>query len=100
MENTKKHFFLKLNPPRTDFMQTMTEEERSAMQQHVAYWKQYVDNGTMLILGPVFDPKGGYGIGIVEVDDEQILSELQKNDPALKIGNTYETYPMRAVRKI
>jgi hypothetical protein len=34
----KKHFFLKLNPPRTSFMHDMTDEERRIMQKHVEYW--------------------------------------------------------------
>ena len=33
----KKFFALRLNPSRADFIQTMTEEEKSIMQQHGAY---------------------------------------------------------------
>ena len=54
---TKLHFFLKLNPPRASFTIDMTDEEKLVMQHHVNYWKTYVDNGTVLVLGPVFDPK-------------------------------------------
>ena len=92
----KKHFVLYLVPARADFMQTMTDEEKNVMQQHVAYWASYMEQGIMLILGPVFDPKGGYGLGIVAVDSEEQLLSLMANDPASKI-NTYEYYPMRAV---
>ena len=95
----KKHFFLKLNPPRPSFMMDMTEDEKSIMQQHVAYWQKYSNDGTMLVFGPVFDPKGGYGVGIMAVDSEEHLKQLLANDPANGLNN-YEFYPMRAVTKV
>jgi hypothetical protein len=94
----KLHFFLKLVPPRPTFTIDMTNEERIVMKQHVSYWKPYVDNGLVLVLGPVLDPKGGYGIAIVGVDDETQLETLITNDPANGL-NTYEIYPMRASSK-
>ena len=98
MGNSKKDFFLKLNPSRLSFMNDMTEEEKSIMQKHVAYWAPYVNDGTVIVLGPVMDPNGGYGIAVVRVDDENQLNMLIKNDPAIGIS-TYEVYPMRAVSK-
>jgi uncharacterized protein YciI len=92
----KKHFAVYLNPSRSDFAQTMTEEERNIMQQHVAYWTEYSKQGIMLVFGPVMDPKEVYGLGIVAVDSEEQLKSLIENDPASKINN-YEYYPMRAV---
>ena len=68
------------------------------MLQHVAYWKPYVENGTMILMGPVADPKGGYGVGILAVDSEEELQNLIANDPANGL-NTYEVHPMRVVRK-
>ena len=95
----KKNFFLKLNPPRHTFMQDMTDDERITMQKHVAYWQPYVQDGTVIVLGPVMDPKGGYGIAIVAVDTEEQLSDIISKDPANGM-NSYEVYPMRAVTKI
>jgi uncharacterized protein YciI len=92
----KKYFAIKLIPSRPTFAQDMTPEERAIMQEHVAYWKPYMDNGIMLVLGPVLDPKGAYGFGIVAVDDESEVVTLTQNDPATRI-NTYEYYPMFAV---
>ena len=99
MNTVKKSFFLKLNPPRASFMADMTEEERSIMKQHVDYWAQYVNNGTVVVLGPVMDPKGGYGVAVVRVDTDEELNELLTNDPANGL-NSYEFYPMRAVTKL
>ena len=95
----KKHYFLKLIARRPDFAQTMTDEERAVMQKHVAYLKEYLDKGIMLIYGPVFDPAGAYGIGVMEVTDESEVRDLIANDPAAEI-NRYEFYPMRAVTKL
>ena len=94
----KKHFFLKLNPPRASFTIDMTDDERAIMRQHVAYWKPYVDDGTVIVLGPVADPKGGYGIAVVVVDSEEQLDEIVAKDPANGL-NRYEIHPMRAVTK-
>jgi uncharacterized protein YciI len=98
MSTGKKHFFLKLNPPRPSFTKDMSEEERNIMQKHVAYWAPYVNDGTVIVLGPVMDPKGGYGVAVVEVENDEQLDQLITNDPANGL-NSYEIYPMRAVTK-
>ncbi len=46
-------------------MTTMTPEERTIMQSHVGYWSGKVASGNALVFGPVADPGGGYGIGIM-----------------------------------
>ena len=94
----KKNFFLKLNPPRPSFTVDMMEEEKLVMLNHVLYWQPYVDDGTVIVLGPVADPKGGYGIAIVSVNDEEHLNQLVVKDPANGLCS-YEIYPMRAVTK-
>ena len=76
----KKNFFLKLNPPRPTFKQDMTDDERNTMQKHVAYWQSYVQDGTVIVLGPVMDPKGGYGIAVVSVDTEEQLANIVSKD--------------------
>jgi uncharacterized protein YciI len=92
----KKYFALKLNPSRPDFAQTMSDEERFIMQQHAAYWRNFMSKGMVIAFGPVLDPKGTYGFGIVAVDDEQEVKDFIANDPADKI-NEYEYHPMLAV---
>jgi uncharacterized protein YciI len=90
------HYFLKLNPSRPTFAQDMTDEERGIMQQHVGYWAELMNKGIVIVFGPVFDPAGAYGMGVVEVENEEQLRELTGNDPAAKI-NKYEYWPMRAI---
>ena len=98
MQKDIQHYFLKLNPPRKSFMQDMTEDEKMIMQKHVAYWATYVKDGTVIVLGPVMDPAGGYGIAVLGVESEDRLLELIKNDPANGL-NHYEWHPMRAVTR-
>jgi hypothetical protein len=98
MSIEKKHFFLKLNPPRASFTMDMSEDEQNIMRMHVAYWAPYVNDGTAIVLGPVMDPKGGYGIAVVSVESEDQLNQIIANDPANGL-NTYEVYPMRAITK-
>ena len=92
----KKHFVLYLLPSRPDFAQTMTDEERSIMGEHVVYWTEKMKEGKVVAFGPVLDPESVYGLGIVAVDDEKEVTSFIKNDPAAKI-NTYEYFPMMAV---
>jgi uncharacterized protein len=98
MSTDKKSYFLRLNPPRASFTSDMTDDERAIMLKHVAYWKQYIEDGTCVVLGPVADPKGTYGIAVVQVESEAQLNIMIKNDPANGL-NIYEIYPMRAVIK-
>ncbi|MGZ3756772.1 MAG: YciI family protein [Mucilaginibacter sp.] len=92
----KKHFMLKLNPPRPTFAQDMSEEERSIMQQHVVYWRDLMNKDIALVYGPVIDPEGVYGLGIIAADSAEQVEELINNDPATGL-NQYEYYPMMAV---
>ena len=95
----KKHFFLKLIPSRPTFAQDMTDAERAIMMQHVAYWADLLNKGIAIVFGPVSDPKGTYGMGVIAVDSEEDVSTLTANDPAAKL-NKYEILPMaRAIHK-
>lgn len=91
-------FSLKLIPCRPTFSKDMTPEERAIMQQHVVYWKALMDKGKVIAFGPVLDPAGAYGLGIIEVDSEDEVKGFIADDPASTI-NTYEYYQMLAVVK-
>ena len=92
----KKYFAMHLLPCRPDFAFTMTEEERAVMMQHVAYWTEKMNDGKVVVFGPVMDPKGPYGLGVVIAENEQEITSFIENDPASKL-NKYEYFPMRAV---
>lgn len=79
-------------------MLDMTADEKAIMQKHVAYWTSLLNDGKVIVFGPVSDPKGGYGVGIASVHNEAELKSIVDADPANGL-NQYEYYPMRAVFK-
>lgn len=93
---TSTHFFCKLVPPRPDFMQTMNEAERDAMREHVAYWTDKVSTGNALLFGPVADPAGGYGIGVMKAENLNAMIALRDADPVMRAnaGFRYDIAPM------
>ena len=98
MNNPKQQYYLKLNPPRPTFMMDMTAEEKEIMQKHVEYWTKLMTENIAIVFGPVMDPKGVYGVGVVSVDTEEVLKWIISNDPANGL-NKYEYFPMRAMFK-
>ena len=77
----------------------MTDEERSIMFRHIEYWKPHIQSGTAIVIGLVGDPKGGFGVGVVQVENEEQLNNLITNDPANGL-NSYEIHPIRAMSKL
>lgn len=91
------YFLCKLLPPRPSFPQDMSALERKVMQEHVGYWTGLLQQGVAVAFGPVLDPKGAWGAGIVGVcGGEDELNALQANDPAIRagLGFGYEAHPM------
>jgi uncharacterized protein len=91
-----KYFFCKLVPPRGTFAQDMTPDERALMEQHVSYWQELMHSKKALAFGPVADPQGGYGIGIIAASDDAEMETLRANDPTIKAnqGFRFEALPM------
>lgn len=91
-------FFCKLIPNRATFPADMTPEEAAIMGKHVEYWTGLLLAGKVLGFGPVSDPAGAYGAGIVNVTDDAAMNDLCANDPAVTSGlNRAEYYPMQVV---
>ena len=90
------HYFFKLIPPRPTFPFDMTEAEGAIMQEHFVYWGKVIDDRKAVAYGPVMDPKGTYGIAIVEVEDEGTARSIAENDPAIRsnAGFRFEMYQM------
>lgn len=95
------HFFLKLIAPRPTFAMDMSDPEKKMMQEHFLYWKGRQDHGEVLVFGPVMDPKGPFGMGVVTAPDDAGARAFADADPAIKsnIGFTCEIHPMRAVTR-
>lgn len=88
-------FVFRLVPPRPTFTMDMTDEERAAMAEHGAYWRDLMARGNVLAFGPVADPAGPYGLGVVIADDVAAAEVLRDGDPAVrKVGMRTEIAPM------
>jgi uncharacterized protein YciI len=70
-----------LHPPRDDFVETMTEEERAVWQRHFEWVDGLFADGSLVMVGAT----GGAvntGIGIFEAPDEQAARAIVSRDPA------------------
>jgi uncharacterized protein YciI len=92
----KQYYFVKLIGPRPTFPQDITEPERRIMKEHLDYWMDFMNKGVVMVFGPVFDPKGVFGAGVIGVDSEEEVKVFIANDPANGL-NSFEYHPMRAV---
>ena len=79
-------FVFRLIAPRPTFALDMTDEERTVMERHAAYWQSFIESGQMVIFGPVVDAAGSWGLGVVEADDEDELRAFAAGDPAVTSG--------------
>jgi uncharacterized protein YciI len=92
----KMQFFLKLIPPRPTFATDMTPDEMAVMQRHAAYWAELFKTGKVLIIGPVLDPKGAWGMAVLETNSLADAQQMADNDPSVKSGlNKVELSPMQ-----
>jgi uncharacterized protein YciI len=91
-----KHFLYKLDPPRPTFHVDMTAAEGKLMLDHVTYWNGLMNKGQVIAFGPVADPKGPYGIAVMQLEDSVDANRLVAHDPTIKadVGFTFAIYPM------
>lgn len=74
----------------------MSEAERQLMGEHAQYWTHHMAAGRVVVFGPVLDPKGVWGLGVVKARDEAEVTALLAADPVIvaDVGFSYETLPM------
>ena len=91
-----EYFLYRLLPPRPTFPQDLTKAEEMMMQEHFKYWGDLVAQRVAIVVGPVIDPKGTYGLAVVETKDEAAARNTGANDPAIKsgMGFRFEIYSM------
>ena len=78
------YFLCRLVSPRPSFPHDMTAAEAALMQEHASYWMGLVQDGTAVAFGPVFDAKGAWGLGLVEVHGESAANALTAADPVVR----------------
>lgn len=93
------HFLLRLIPPRPTFAADMTDAEAAVMAEHSEYWSGHLARGAVIVVGPVADPAGFWGLGVLEVGSREAAEQLAAGDPAITSGMMvrYELHPMPAV---
>ena len=93
----KKYFVCKLIPPRAvTFMDDMSDKEGAALGQHVAHWTELSKTGRAVLFGPVGDPAGLWGLGVLSASDQAEAEKIAREDPAVKSGLGFkcEVLPM------
>ncbi len=95
------HYFCKLNAPRPTFAFDMNDAEKALMGEHAAYWMSLLNDGTVLLFGPVMDPSGPFGMGVMAAADEAEARRHADADPVVRagVGFKVEITPMHAVTR-
>ncbi|MCC4634440.1 YciI family protein [Xanthomonas dyei] len=90
-----KYYLCKYMPPRAEFLQTMSADEKSWMTQHGLFLDSLLAEGIIVAHGPVMDPAGGYGVSLYRIADDQQIEHFTAQDPIVRNGaGHYEHYPM------
>ncbi|WP_434733228.1 YciI family protein [Rhizobium sp. YTUHZ044] len=93
------YFFLRLLPPRPTFPHDGTGEEMAAMKRHVEYWHRQALAGSAIVVGPVFEGQGAFGMAVVEVEDQPAAQALVDSDPIIAsgFGFRFDVLPMPSI---
>ena len=91
-----KFYLCKLVPPRATFPQDITPGEAEIMRAHAAYCGKLLEAGKAIVFGPVADPKGFWGLGVLQLPDDADPQTIIADDPAIRAnaGFDYQVMPM------
>ena len=78
------HYLIRYRPPRETFIDDITDEERTVIEQHFVYLQKLMDEGKLVMAGRTDDAELGISVICVETDEE--ASIIMGNDPAVKAG--------------
>jgi uncharacterized protein len=60
---------------------------------HQEYWQQLLHDGRVVVYGPVADPEGVWGMGVLRAADRAEVLEIAEDDPSVTAGvNTFEVF--------
>jgi uncharacterized protein YciI len=79
-------FVYKLIPPRPSFAGDMSDAEAAVMAEHGAYWQRHMDEGRVVVFGPVVDSSGSWGLAVVRAESADDVAALGREDPAVTSG--------------
>lgn len=79
-------FVIRLTTPRPSFALDMSDEEREIMGRHAAHWQPFIEDGRMVVFGPIVDAQGSWGLGVLEADAEDEIKAHAAEDPVVTTG--------------
>ena len=60
---------------------------------HMEYWQELLTAGRVVVYGPVADPEGVWGIGVLRAADRADVLAIGERDPSVTAGvNTFEVF--------
>jgi uncharacterized protein YciI len=74
-----------IHPPRENFAETMTDQEREVWAVHFGRLKRLLAEGTMIVVGPTLG-RINTGIAIFEAPDERAARRIMEEDPVIAGG--------------
>ena len=80
------HFVIRLTTPRPSFALDMSDEEREIMGRHAAHWQPFIEDGRMVVFGPILDGQGSWGLGVLEAEGEDEIRAYAAEDPVVTTG--------------
>ena len=94
-----KYYFYRLQVSRPTFLSDMNGEEKALMQKHNAYLQDLLAKKKAIVFGPVADPAGLWGAGVLQLDDVEDAQALMDADPIIQenIGFSCKLLPMPSI---
>ena len=74
-----------IHPPRENFADTMTDEEKEVWAVHFERYEKLLAEGTLILAGPTLGQKNT-GIFIFEAPDEEAARRIMTEDPVIAGG--------------
>jgi uncharacterized protein YciI len=74
-----------IHPPRDNFAETMTDEERSVWGTHFERLQELLADGVLILAGPTMGSINT-GIAVIEAPDEATARTIMDNDPVIAGG--------------
>lgn len=74
-----------IHPPRDNFAETMTDEEKAVWAVHFQRLQQMLADGKLIAAGPTLGTVNT-GVTIFEADDEDTARQFMNDDPVLRGG--------------
>lgn len=97
-----KFWLFRLVPPRPTFPADMTPGEGQAMGDHATHLARHAAEGTVIVAGPVADPKGTWGLAVIELPPDADPIAFGESDPVVRagLGFRYEVLPLMTASPI